>query len=84
MAVLNQLDELEIKDAIVLGDIVGYSPHPMECIRELQSVTSWLLKATMTMHWSPESCPWIFFTSWSLGTGWSAAEVEKSRMWLVG
>ncbi|MCP5125088.1 MAG: metallophosphoesterase family protein [Gammaproteobacteria bacterium] len=35
-AVLSQLDKWGLKDAIVLGDIVGYGPHPMECIHELQ------------------------------------------------
>lgn len=36
IAVLNYLDDCGIKDGIVLGDIVGYGPHLMECIYELQ------------------------------------------------
>lgn len=34
--VLEKLDDLGIEEAIVLGDTIGYGPHPVECIRELQ------------------------------------------------
>jgi predicted phosphodiesterase len=31
-AVMNDMSSLDIKDAVVLGDIVGYGPYPAECI----------------------------------------------------
>jgi len=34
-AVLEKLDELGVKNGIVLGDVVGYGPHPEECIKLL-------------------------------------------------
>ena len=34
---LNYLDKRGINDAIVLGDIVGYGPHPQECIDLLRA-----------------------------------------------
>ncbi|NJN45444.1 MAG: metallophosphoesterase [Candidatus Competibacteraceae bacterium] len=36
-AVFNHLDEWGIRDGIVLGDTVGYGPHPQECIQALQA-----------------------------------------------
>jgi predicted phosphodiesterase len=35
-ATLEALRERGIKDALVLGDVVGYGPHPGDCIRMLQ------------------------------------------------
>lgn len=35
-AVLEYLDARAIRSAICLGDIVGYGPHPIECIRMLR------------------------------------------------
>ncbi|VAW88472.1 hypothetical protein MNBD_GAMMA17-512 [hydrothermal vent metagenome] len=35
VAVLEKLDQLGIKNGIVLGDIVGYGPHPDTCIQLL-------------------------------------------------
>ncbi|MEZ5583405.1 MAG: metallophosphoesterase family protein [Candidatus Competibacteraceae bacterium] len=36
-AVFKQLDQWGIRDGIVLGDTVGYGPHPQECIQALQA-----------------------------------------------
>jgi predicted phosphodiesterase len=36
-AVFKHLDEWNIRDGIVLGDTVGYGPHPQECIQALQA-----------------------------------------------
>lgn len=36
-AVLTRLDAAQIDTIIVLGDVVGYGPHPAECIDMLQS-----------------------------------------------
>ena len=84
MAVLNQLDELEIKDAIVLGDIVGYGPHPMECIRELQKRNFLVIKGNHD-HALVTGIPARGFSPvgrWVLE--WSAAEVEKAECdWLA-
>lgn len=35
-AVLNDLDARGIQDVLVLGDVVGYGPHPRECIAMLR------------------------------------------------
>ncbi len=35
--VLRYLDDLDIKDIVCCGDIVGYGPNPVECINRLQN-----------------------------------------------
>ncbi len=35
-AVLAELDQQGVRQGLVLGDVVGYGPHPRECIRELK------------------------------------------------
>lgn len=39
--VLKQLKQMNIERGLVLGDIVGYGPHPTECIERLQA-NPWL------------------------------------------
>lgn len=43
-AVLDALRERNIREALVLGDIVGYGPHPQECIERLEQAGLAILK----------------------------------------
>lgn len=35
-AVIKDMDELHVDHALVLGDVVGYGPHPKQCVEELR------------------------------------------------
>ena len=84
MTVLNQLDKLEIKEAIVLGDTVGYGPHPVECIRELQKRNFLVIKGNHD-HALITGVPARGFSSvgrWVLE--WSSVEVGDAECnWLA-
>ena len=84
MTVLNQLDKLKIKEAIVLGDTVGYGPHPVECIRELQKRNFLVIKGNHD-HALITGVPARGFSSvgrWVLE--WSSVEVGDAECnWLA-
>lgn len=84
MAVLKHLDHHGIKDIIVLGDIVGYGPHPTECIHELEKRNCLVIKGNHD-HALVTGVPARGFSSagrWVLE--WSMAEVGKSECdWLA-
>jgi predicted phosphodiesterase len=42
-AALAFLDKENIRDGLVLGDVVGYGPHPVECIQRLQDLPGFAL-----------------------------------------
>lgn len=85
MAVLKHLDDQNIKDVIVLGDIVGYGPHPMECIHELERRNCLVIKGNHD-HALVTGIPARGFSPvgrWVLD--WSTAEVGKAECaWLAG
>jgi len=43
-AVLDALRDQNIREALVLGDVVGYGPHPLECIERLDGAGFAVLK----------------------------------------
>lgn len=83
-AVLEKLDALGIKDAIVLGDTIGYGPHPVECIREIKKRNFLTIRGNHD-HALVAGIPTRGFSStgrWVLE--WSATKLEKSEYeWLI-
>lgn len=83
-AVLAKMDALGIKDAIVLGDTVGYGPHPIECIREIKKRNFLTIRGNHD-HALIAGIPTLGFSStgrWVLE--WSATKLEKSEYeWLM-
>ncbi len=42
--VLDYLEQKHISQGLVLGDVVGYGPHPNECIVTLKNTDFWIIK----------------------------------------
>ncbi|MGA6829139.1 metallophosphoesterase family protein [Nitrospira sp. NS4] len=82
-AVLSYLTTVGVREGIVLGDVVGYGPHPRQCIERLRQTNFVMLKGNhddaavtgqiksgMTQH-----------ARWSLE--WTCAQLqEEDRKWL--
>lgn len=83
-AVLRRLDEWGVNDAVVLGDTVGYGPHPQACIRELQARNYLVIKGNHD-HALVTGVPAQGFSAlgrWVLE--WSVDKLEKKELeWLA-
>ncbi|MCP5425162.1 MAG: metallophosphoesterase family protein [Gammaproteobacteria bacterium] len=83
-AVLRCMDEWDVKDAVILGDTVGYGPHPQECIRALQARDFLVLKGNHD-HALVAGVPTRGFSAlgrWVLE--WSVQQLEqRDRDWLA-
>ncbi len=81
--VLNFMHKEGIRDGLVLGDIVGYGPHPAECIERLQDSALTIIKGNhdhglASGHFSErfsQTAQWVL--DWSL----SVVSAEQ-RHWL--
>jgi len=86
-SVLAFLEREHITQGIVLGDVVGYGPHPAECIERLQSTGFSALKGNHDHLASegvvPEGTGVTSHAKWALE--WTLRHLsEKHRKWLAG
>lgn len=82
-AVLADLRAQGLRQAIVLGDIVGYGPFPGECVERLRA-EPWIVLRGNHDHAAAEGVPGPGFSSsarWS--TPWTVARLDAAqRQWL--
>ena len=84
-AVLAELERLGVTEGIVLGDVVGYGPHPRQCIQALRESTLRVIKGNhdnALARGIPE-LGFSRFARWALE--WSAPQLDEAdRRWLDG
>jgi predicted phosphodiesterase len=82
--VLAYLQTHGIKEGIVLGDIVGYGPHPSQCVEEIQETGFLVIKgnhdhALATGHWQKG---FSRTAAWALE--WSESRITaEQKVWLA-
>ena len=85
--VLSFLDRERITQGIVLGDVVGYGPHPVECIERIQEIGFATLKGNHD-HLAaegvvPEGTGVTSHAKWALE--WTLQRLsEQHKKWLAG
>ncbi len=82
-ATLNEIDRLGVKDILVLGDVVGYGPHPNECVELLIKRNALVIRGNHD-HVMVNGLPKTGFAQmarWAIE--WSQPIVgERERAWL--
>jgi predicted phosphodiesterase len=83
-AVLNYLKSQNIQQGIVLGDVVGYGPHPSQCIECLQASNLIILKGNHDHGLAIDNFKKGFSSSASWVLEWSSHRVTaEQKNWLA-
>lgn len=81
-AVLDFLDEHDIQQGWVLGDVVGYGPHPNECIQRLQQTQLTVIKGNHDNAIATQEHP-LFSRNAAWVINWTQQQLdETSKAWL--
>jgi len=81
--ILQQLADEDIRRILVIGDLVGYGPHPNECIDRLHDANAICLRGNHDHIVGSNSVPDTLHGSRKISTGWTIGEVNSSRKaWL--
>jgi predicted phosphodiesterase len=81
--VLNYLKDENISEGIVLGDVVGYGPHPVECIERLQNSNLAVIKGNHDHGLAVGEFSKGFSKTAQWGLQWNLAHVTaEHRQWL--
>lgn len=82
-AVMKQLADEGIRRLLVAGDIVGYGPHPNECIDLLQDAGAICLRGNHDHFIGSNSVPETLHGSRKFSTQWTIDELDAPRKeWL--
>lgn len=82
-AVMNQLATEGVRRLLVAGDIVGYGPHPNECIDALRDAGAICLRGNHDHIVGTNTAPETLHGSRMLSTQWTIEEVDTARKaWL--
>ncbi|HXH72409.1 MAG TPA: metallophosphoesterase family protein [Mariprofundaceae bacterium] len=82
-AVLQQLANENTRRILVTGDVVGYGPHPNECIDRLHDVGAICLRGNHDHIVGSNSVPKTLHGSRKISSEWTIGEVNSSRKtWL--
>lgn len=83
-ATLEHLNKLSIKQGIILGDVVGYGPHPNECINRLRELRWPIIKGNHDHGLSILTSTRGFSQNAIKVLEWSAQQVEQEdKDWLL-
>ena len=83
-ATLKHLQQLGIKQGIILGDVVGYGPHPKECIAKLRELRWPIIKGNHDHGLSILTSTRGFSQNAIKVLEWSAQQVDQEdKDWLL-
>ncbi len=81
--ILNRLRAEGIRRILVAGDIVGYGPHPNECIDALRSIDAVCIRGNHDHIVGTSTVPETLHGSRMISTQWTINEVDSNRKaWL--
>jgi len=84
VAVLKHLEEMNIQQGIILGDIVGYGPHPNECISVLRDLNWPIIKGNHDHGLSIMTSTQGFSKNALKVLEWTATQVsDDDKSWLL-
>ncbi len=82
-AVLDELSKLGVSEGIVLGDVVGYGPHPKECIEALRETKLVVIKGNHDHGVASGSTSQGFSTTARWVVDWSRERLASEALhWL--